>query len=109
MPGFGTALRGFDAVMDMLQYDEFGTVQATVSAETDYAVYVEFGTYKDEAQPYLRPAVNQTLRELPEIMQSADDEEELVNEIANRIADRMRDEVPVDTGQLKNSITVEEA
>lgn len=106
---FGTAIRGFGATMDMLDYAEFGTVRATVSAKTDYAVYVEFGTYKDEAQPYLRPAVRQTMRELPDIVSDADDEAEIVNTMAERIADRMRSDVPVDTGTLRNSITVEPA
>jgi len=106
---FGTAIAGWQTVDGMLSYDEFGTVTATVSAETEYAVYVEFGTVHMEAQPYLRPAVTQTLRELPAIAHDTDGPDELVNEIARRIADRMRDKVPVDTGQLKRSITVEEA
>lgn len=30
-----------------------------VGPHTDYAVYVEYGTYKTRAQPYMRPAAEQ--------------------------------------------------
>lgn len=32
---------------------------AQVVSEADYSVYVEFGTYKMAAQPFMRPAVDQ--------------------------------------------------
>lgn len=45
--------------------------EAEVVALTDYAAYVEFGTYRMSAQPYLGPAVEQHADELgAEIMGS---------------------------------------
>lgn len=35
--------------------DEFS---ATIAPDTDYAAYVEFGTYKMGAKPYMRPAAD---------------------------------------------------
>jgi opacity protein-like surface antigen len=106
---FGVAMLGYQALEEMLDYGSMGTATARVSANTEYAVYVEYGTSDMEAQPYLRPAVRQTLRELPQIVDESDDAEDIVNTTANRIADRMRGTVPVDTGQLRDSIRVEEA
>jgi HK97 gp10 family phage protein len=44
-----------------------GDITGVVGTNTDYAAFVEFGTSKMGAQPYLRPAVEQnreTVREL---------------------------------------------
>ncbi|WP_226040844.1 HK97-gp10 family putative phage morphogenesis protein [Natrinema sp. DC36] len=38
------------------------SVKATVGTNTEYAPFVEFGTVHQEAQPFLRPAVDTTLR-----------------------------------------------
>lgn len=39
---------------------------ATVGFYTDYAAFVEFGTYKMAARPYLMPAVEEVAREFNE-------------------------------------------
>lgn len=49
-PGGGTLKNSIKA-----KTEEFS---ATVSPNTDYAAYVEFGTYKMGAQPYMRPAAD---------------------------------------------------
>lgn len=47
-----------------------GAVTGTVRARAEYSSYVEYGTYKMRAQPYMRPAVAQTRQELPKIVAS---------------------------------------
>lgn len=42
--------------------------EAEVTVGEDYGGYVEFGTYKMAAQPYLGPAVDAHEHELPEII-----------------------------------------
>jgi len=98
---------GISSVNAKLEEAKPGTAEYRVSANTDYAVYVEFGTRYMEAQPYLRPAVNQTMREADAIARSSDSVEEFVEELAENIAERAKDEVPVRTGRLKRSIKVE--
>lgn len=41
-----------------------GEVSATVYTDTDYALYVEIGTYRQEAQPYLYPALKDNERKI---------------------------------------------
>jgi HK97 gp10 family phage protein len=40
---------------DSIKYDVDGK-ELIISANTDYAIYVELGTRKQQAQPYLKPA-----------------------------------------------------
>lgn len=104
----GIGLIGLSATQDMLENakpDDTATYR--VSAETDYAVYVEMGTRNMEAQPYMRPAVNQTMRNAGSYAAQADSNDEFVELLAEAIADKARDKAPVDTGTLRDSITVE--
>jgi HK97 gp10 family phage protein len=51
-----------------------GRVKASISAgggDVDYAKYVEFGTRRSRAQPFLRPALAKVRTELPTIMKTA--------------------------------------
>lgn len=47
---------------------------AEIGAEAPYAIYVEFGTRYMQAQPYLRPALEEFLPRLEEIFLEAIDE-----------------------------------
>lgn len=78
-----------------------------VGTDVEYAVYVEYGTKHMEAQPYLRPALNQTMREADALAEQADDVDELVELIAESVAAKAKDKAPVDTGTLMNSIEAE--
>ena len=40
---------------DLSNVDNF---EVSVGAHTDYAIFVEYGTYKQSPQPYMRPAFN---------------------------------------------------
>lgn len=37
----------------------FGATQYKIYASTDYAGFVEYGTFKQKAQPYMRPALKE--------------------------------------------------
>lgn len=43
-----------------------GKMQVQVGSNVEYAPYVEYGTSKMQAQPYLRPAVDQVLNNIHE-------------------------------------------
>jgi HK97 gp10 family phage protein len=42
-----------------IMVDEVTPVQAIIAPHTDYAEHVEFGTSRMEAQPYMRPALDE--------------------------------------------------
>lgn len=44
--------------------NQYGT-KGEISANTDYALYVEMGTYKMRSQPFLRPAADIAFRNFP--------------------------------------------
>jgi len=102
----GMTLLGFDAVMDALDYTEQGETKYIVGTDVEYAIYVEFGTSRMQAQPYLRPAVRRAVRKLDSIG-SFDSPEEIAQALALQVEREAKREVPVDTGTLKNSITAQ--
>ena len=98
---------GLDGVMSALDYDGFGTQEYRVGTNVEYAVYVEFGTSRMEAQPYLRPAAEQAVAELDQIADDIDNADELVEELALKIEEYAKERAPVDTGKLRASITAQ--
>lgn len=105
----GIEISGFQSTMNALDYEEFGTVEYEVSTETTtYAVFVEYGTSENRAQPFMRPAARRGVRRLDVIVEEADEPEDIARELAEFIHDEARDEAPVDTGRLRDSITIEE-
>jgi hypothetical protein len=94
-------------VLDLLEYEEFGTVKYVVGTNVRYSIYVEYGTSRMEAQPYLRPAIEDAVRSLDNHVDDADDAEELAERLALHVERVAKEEVPVDTGNLKNSIEAE--
>jgi hypothetical protein len=103
----GVTMLGLNGVLDALDYDGFGTQKYRVGTNVEYAVYVEYGTATNEAQPYLRPAVEQAISELDEHVDSVDSPDELVERLALRIEALAKEEAPVDTGALRNSISAQ--
>ena len=57
------------ALRNSIQVDEVTPVQAIIAPHTDYAEYVEFGTSRMAAQPYMRPALDQHEREIVDAVQ----------------------------------------
>lgn len=85
--------------------DRWGTsVTYSAGSNVEYSIEVEYGTSHMAAQPYLRPAAEQTRRELPAIVNSADSLEEAVQRASLRVEQIAKEVVPVDTGRLRSSI-----
>ena len=89
-----------------LKWGEF--VGKAVVSDVEYAVYVEFGTYKMDANRGLRDSMEETMNQVDSLAEQADSAEELGDIIAESIAEGWRDKVWVDTGRLRDSITVVE-
>ena len=101
----GVTMLGLDGVLDALDYDGFGSREYRVGTNAEYAVYVEYGTASNQAQPYLRPAVEKAIAEIDQI--SWDSPQELVETLALKVESYAKDNAPVDTGNLQGSIKAE--
>lgn len=104
----GIDVDGLETTVTALEDAKPSEATWTVGTDVEYSVYVEYGTRHMEAQPFLRPAVRQTMREADSIAEDADDADELVEAIAKRIEERAKEKAPVDTGRLMRSIEAEE-
>lgn len=89
-----------------LQWGEFAGY--AVGSDVDYAIYVEYGTYKMPANRAMRNAMRDTMSRVESFAARADSADELGRMIAEDIASRWRSDVWVDTGKLRDSITVVE-
>lgn len=105
-------LRGFVDMISKFEKSEGATW--LVGTGVEYAVSVEFGTDKQEAQPFLRTAVKRVLNDkakLKEIERRALQTSNPVNTIVKLVAleiERVAKQLcPVDTGNLKMSIEAE--
>lgn len=102
--GYADTLAAFDAVKDWA-----GEAEYVVGTNVQYSVYVEFGTSKMAAQPYLRPAVEDVVNRMgDEIAEDAESAEELVKRLALEIERGAKERAPVDTGNLRASIEAEQ-
>lgn len=106
----GLQMLGMDAAFDALEAfaDEMEDDTAYVGTTAEYAAAVEFGTEDQQAQPYFRPALRQSLA--PGRMQQVLDGV-LSGDIDNKAlqialdAEKLASEnAPVDTGNLMGSI-----
>lgn len=107
---WGAQLLGFSAIVDALddiqvQLDDNAVY--VVGTNVEYSVYVELGTSKMEAQPYLFPAAREAERNINRIAGSAQSVNEAVKRIALFIERRASENAPVDTGTLQASIRTE--
>lgn len=101
--GATQVLANMDRVVDSF------TVEATwvVGTNVEYSVYVEFGTYKMAAQPYLRPAVEAARRRFDSFLSNAPNLDKAIERIALFIEREAKRRCPVDTGNLRASIRAE--
>lgn len=101
-------LRGFNAAIDSLRLlrEGWGTDSRwIVGVGADYGAYVEFGTSRMRAQPYLFPAARRVMRsEFVLIQRRANSLPEVVELTAHAIEGEAKRRAPVDTGNLQNSI-----
>jgi hypothetical protein len=106
----GLQMLGMDAAFDALEAfgDEMTDDTAYVGTTAEYAAPVEFGTEDQQAQPYLRPALQQGLA--PARIQSvldgvlSGDIDNKAAQIAFEVEKLASENAPVDTGNLMGSI-----
>lgn len=84
-----------------------------VGTGVEYADDVEFGTSRQRAQPYMRPAVRHAEGKFDTFLAQAgsnpDALQALIRLIAFAVEGKAKEVVAVDTGNLKNSISAREA
>lgn len=73
----------------------------------EYAAYVELGTARSRAQPYMGPAAQKATAAIPELTMKAKSLNDLIRLIALRVEYLAKRLVPVDTGNLKRGIEAE--
>jgi len=108
----GMELLGFsETVQDFRRMKEWAgddDVVYVVGTDVEYAAFVEFGTSKMKAQPYLRPAARQVARSPgTHIGGDPDSVNQFVRQLALAIERQAKKKAPVDTGNLKASIRAE--
>jgi hypothetical protein len=79
-----------------------------VSAPVDHAGPQEFGTARLPARPYFRPAIDQAVGNAHNLVRGVDTGDQFVQTIAHEIESDAARNAPVDTGELRNSITAEQ-
>lgn len=107
---WGVNLLGFGALLDALDGIQMrldDNAVYVVGTNVEYSIYVELGTSRMAAQPYLIPAAREAARSAERIAGDASSVDEAVKRIAFFIERRAKQEVPVDTGNLKASIRTE--
>lgn len=92
-----------EAIDDLRSFAE--PAEYIVGTDVEYAVYVEFGTSRMAAQPYMRPAVKSVVnRKGDQFAEDAESAKDLVKKLALEIEREAKERAPVDTGTLQNSI-----
>jgi DUF1365 family protein len=108
-PTLGMNLIGLTSAVRMIKNvrDTYGRrVGYVVGVGANYGAYVEFGTSKMRAQPYLMPATGYVMRTKFDVLQAkANSTDDLVRLIALEIEGEAKRRAPVDTGNLMNSIS----
>ena len=79
----------------------------TVVAKADHAECVEYGTSRMPAQPFAGPGTNTALAALGELEQKAGSLQELVMLLAQRMVKEWKKNAPVSSGELRDSIGIE--
>jgi phage gpG-like protein len=109
----GASLLGATSLLDT--FDGYrdrwvgGSVSWTVGTNVPYAVYVEFGTSRMAAQPYLRPAAERAMAKADRLDDESNSADELVEKLALQVEREAKILVAVDTGNLRASITAQRA
>jgi len=82
-----------------------GDARYVVAVGAEYGAYVEFGTSRMEAQPYLFPAARTVMEsEYKRYEAQARTVDDLVRRLALAIERQAKQNAPVDTGTLRSSI-----
>lgn len=100
--GAGHVVQALEGAIDAAEEAEW-----VVGTNVEYSVYVEFGTSRQAAQPYLRPAVESAQRKSERIFSQADSLDDAIRDLAFFIEKDAKRRCPVDTGNLMGSIRAE--
>jgi hypothetical protein len=106
----GLTMLGMDAAFDALEAfeDEMTDDTAYVGTTAEYASFVEFGTENQQAQPYLRPALQQGLApaRIEQVLDGvlSGEIDNKAAQIAFEVESIAKNNAPVDTGNLQGSI-----
>lgn len=84
-----------------------GQVQWKVAPTVEYGGYVELGTSRTPAQPYLRPAARTVQANISQHVARADNLDGAVRAAAHAVEAEAKRQAPVDTGTLRSSIKAE--
>lgn len=105
----GITISGIDEAQESVEAAKPDNITTrAIVADTEYAVFVEFGTISQAAQPFIRPAVREVLRNPSRHVNSPDTVDEIIGDLVEAIADLAKRKAPVDTGRLRDSIQVKE-
>lgn len=102
--GFASIISGIESMIDVQLKDDTVFI---VGTNVEYAVYQEYGTRHMEPQSFLRPAARDVKRNIGEVIKNAESMEAATEEVALQIERRAKELAPVDTGNLRSSITTE--
>lgn len=105
---FGFQLLGFtsalNSISDLLRYRVNNTWY--VGTNVHYGAYVEFGTSRMQAQPFLRPAAREVSGDLEEYFSRHNSGDAALKAVALDVERQAKKNCPVDTGNLKGSIRI---
>ena len=104
--GFTIKSTGFDEVEKAFAPLK-GAEDSLVEAQAPHAAAVEYGTSKAPAQPYASPGTAKALSHFDQLEAKAKNLQDLVTLIADAIGAEWRKIVPVDTGELRDSVEVQ--
>ena len=100
-----TGVRGAVRAIETIKSGWTSNAAWVVGVGAEYGAYVEFGTSKMDAQPYLFPAARFVMRtRFDEIQAQANTLDDLVELLAIEIEAEAKRRAPVDTGNLRGSI-----
>jgi hypothetical protein len=102
---------GVASALDMLEdlSPDGGSVTYTVGTNVEYASYVEYGTYRMAAQPYLRPAAREVQGNISQHLDGASSIDAAIKSAALEVEAAAKRRCPVDTGTLRASISTTRA
>lgn len=110
--GFGITVEGvpeLNSTLDQVAEMFFQSVQFVLEATAPYAKFVEYGTWKMRAQPYLGPGIQDAQASFSRIASGNDGSiRDIVRAMVEYAAERARQYVPVLTGFLRSTIQTRE-